>query len=126
MKNGLIQYPNGTKRWFKDGQLHRDDGPAVEHKSGDRSWFKNGQRHREDGPAIEWANGYRSWYKDGKLHKEDGPAVIWAIGECEWFINGQRYSFNEWCEASNQSPMEKAMLRLRYSVPLEIEQNHPV
>ena len=33
----------------------------------------NGQLHREDGPAIEWANGYKGWWRDGKLRREDSP-----------------------------------------------------
>ena len=28
----------------------------------DKFWYKNGERHREDGPAIEFANnGYKAW-----------------------------------------------------------------
>ena len=36
------------------------------HDSGTRSWFVNGQLHREDGPAIEYADGTRSWYVNGQ------------------------------------------------------------
>jgi hypothetical protein len=40
-------------------------------------WFLNGKLHREDGPAVEWTNGSKSWYLNGNLHREDGPAIEW-------------------------------------------------
>ena len=59
-------YPGGTKYWFLNGQLHREDGPAVEGASGTKNWYLNGQLHREDGPAIEGANGCKCWFLNGK------------------------------------------------------------
>lgn len=47
---------NGTKRWYKDGFLHREDGPAIEWSDGDKYWYTNNLLHREDGPAIECVN----------------------------------------------------------------------
>ena len=46
-------------RWYYNAanQLHREGGPAIEHKSGANGWYQNGLRHRTDGPAIIWANG---------------------------------------------------------------------
>jgi len=57
----------GTKRWYLNNQLHREDGPAVEYYTGDKAWYLYGQLHRIDGPATEWFNGYKSWYFRGKL-----------------------------------------------------------
>ena len=34
MKNGLEIDEYGTKYWYKDGKLHRDDGPAIEYING--------------------------------------------------------------------------------------------
>ena len=48
----------------------------------------NGELHREDGPAIEWANGDQAWYINGKCHREDGPAFERANGTKEWWIKG--------------------------------------
>lgn len=48
-----------------------------------------GQLHREDGPAIEWADGIKEWYLNGKLHRTDGPAIEWADGTKHWYIDGQ-------------------------------------
>ena len=38
MKNGLVIDSYGTKRWYQNGQLHREDGPAVEYADGTKSW----------------------------------------------------------------------------------------
>jgi ribosomal protein L21E len=80
---------NGTKEWYLNGQLHREDGPAVECANGKKYWYLNGQRHREDGPAVECANGHKSWHLNGQRHREDGPAVECANGTKEWYLNGQ-------------------------------------
>jgi hypothetical protein len=56
----------GTRRWHKNGKLHRDDGPACERSDGTKAWYQNGLRHREDGPAIEGSDGHKAWYINGK------------------------------------------------------------
>lgn len=45
--------PMAQKRWYVNGVLHREDGPAV---IGDatKQWFVHGIRHRVDGPAVEF------------------------------------------------------------------------
>ena len=58
--------------------------------NGGRAWQVNGQLHREDGPAVEYADGYRAWYFNGQRHRTDGPAIILSNGTCAWYINGQR------------------------------------
>jgi len=65
MRNGLIVDFNGDKYWFKDDQLHREDGPAVEDADDTKYWFQNGRLHREDGPAVEYAGGVTRWYFKG-------------------------------------------------------------
>lgn len=35
-----------------------------------RSWWRNGERHREDGPAVEWSYGSREWWLHG-VRQED-------------------------------------------------------
>ena len=56
--------------------------------NGTKYWYLNGKLHREDGPAIEYANGEKQWYLNDKLHREDGPAVELANGETRYYING--------------------------------------
>ena len=61
--------PNGTKHWFLNdefGEMHREDGPAIERANGDKMWFLNGEVHREDGPAFDYANGAKEWFLNGE------------------------------------------------------------
>ena len=85
-----------TKRWYNlNGELHREDGPAIELANGSKFWYVNGKRHREDGPAVECTNGYKEWYLNGKYHRENGPAVEWADGYKEWYRHGEVYDPTE-------------------------------
>ena len=48
-------------KYFKDGFLHRDDGPAVVINEGDprhemKAWYQHGKIHRDDGPALMKVN----------------------------------------------------------------------
>jgi hypothetical protein len=81
---------DGTKRWYLNGELHREDGPAIECANGTKWWYLNGKIHREDGPAIECANGTKWWYLNGKRHREDGSAIEWANGTKEWYFHGEK------------------------------------
>ena len=66
MTNPIID-EYGTKYWHNSqGEVHREDGPAIEYPDGSKKWYKNGLLHREDGPAIEWINGGQEWYINGK------------------------------------------------------------
>lgn len=40
---GYTEYSNGSKEWFLDGVLHREDGPAAEFSSGDKFWYYHGE-----------------------------------------------------------------------------------
>lgn len=85
----------GARTWWRDGRLHRDDGPAVERPDGRREWWRDGQRHRADGPAIECADGYRSWYLDGQRHRDDGPAIERPDGSRSWWRDGRQVAGEE-------------------------------
>jgi hypothetical protein len=61
----------GGKYYYnKKEQFHRLDGPAVEYPDGYKLWYQNGEHHRIDGPAVEYPNGRRYWYfrGQGPLH----------------------------------------------------------
>jgi len=81
---------DGNKHWLLNGELHREDGPAVECANGDKCWYLNDKLHREDGPAVEYPNGSKHWYLNGELHREDGPAIEWASGYKEWYVDGKQ------------------------------------
>ena len=38
----------GTKRYWKDGWLHRDDGPAIEYKNGRKYWYIEQKEYTEE------------------------------------------------------------------------------
>jgi hypothetical protein len=90
-----IERANGSKSWYQNGQLHRLDGPAMEIINGDKYWCQNDKYHRLDGPAIECANGDKYWCQNDKYHRLDGPAVECANGRKEWWIDGIKYTDEE-------------------------------
>jgi len=66
---------DGNKRWYLNGKIHREDGPAIEYANGTKEWYLNDKRHREDGPAVERADGSKFWYLNGK---EIDQLVFWV------------------------------------------------
>ena len=93
---GMIEESDGTKKWYLNGELHREDGPAIEEINGSKHWYLNGELRREDGPAIEYSNGSKYWYLNGRYHREDGPAIEHSDGTKSWYINDQKYSENKY------------------------------
>ena len=81
---------DGTKEWWLNNKLHREDGPAVEYPDGTKWWYLNGKLHREDGPAVESPDGTKKWYLNNKIHREDGPAIENPDGKKEWYLNSYR------------------------------------
>jgi hypothetical protein len=83
---------DGTKRWRNQkGQLHRTDGPAIEHVSGHKEWWRNGQWHRTDGPAYEGAN-----------------------GDKEWWVDDQPLTFTEWVDRVAVTEQERTLLMIKF------------
>jgi hypothetical protein len=90
MTNPIID-SGGNKRWQNEyGQLHREDGPAIEYADGGKSWWINGEVHRENGPAEDYVSGYRAWSIHGIEHREDGPAIEYGDGRKEWYLQGKQ------------------------------------
>jgi len=58
-------------------------------QSGNIAYTKDGEYHREDGPAIVFSDGMQIWCRNGKQHREDGPAIIYIDGTQEWYENGE-------------------------------------
>ena len=48
------------------------ESEKVAEPDGTESWYSNGQLHREDGPAVVWADGTQGWYRNGS--EVDPPA----------------------------------------------------
>ena len=87
--------PDGSEAWCQYGRLHREDGPAKTSADGTQSWYRRGKLHRLDGPARLDADGTEWWYRNGKLHREDGPAVTWNDGLVGWYIDGVSLTIHE-------------------------------
>lgn len=93
---------DGDKFWRdKNGEFHREDGPAIEFANGDVKWYRHGVIHRDGGPAYQDSKGAEVWYSNGKVHREDGPAMISSSRSHKyWFLDGKRYyKKEEWFEA---------------------------
>ena len=56
---------------------------------GSKSWYLNNKIHREDGPAIEWPDGTKFWCLNGKLLTQEehrsatNPAKELTVAEIE-------------------------------------------
>ena len=98
MKQGLYINKLGVKRWYKDDELHCDDGPAVVFFNSSKCWYQWGKIHRTNGPAVEYDDGTTKWYNTGKLHRTDGPAVEFSGGRKLWYLNGEEFTQEQWQE----------------------------
>jgi len=79
------KYNVDSVRYYRNGILHRDDGPAIEH-DGDEYWYQNGRLHRDEGPAIEYSFGKKVWYQYGNRHRNNGPAAEYPAGEKDYYL----------------------------------------
>jgi hypothetical protein len=67
----------GTVAYYLNGELHREDGPAIEMKDGRKAYYLNGLRHRIDGPAIEYLDVYKKWWlNDVELTEEEHTRLV--------------------------------------------------
>lgn len=53
--------PDGTQTWYLNGELHREDGPAILYIDGSEEWYHHDQKHRVDGPSLTRKNGGQKW-----------------------------------------------------------------
>lgn len=100
----------GNQRWYLNGHLHREDGPAVILRDGTMIWYQHGKIHREDGPAKIKSNGNKFWYYQNKklpndqnerncvlikhsiniiLQSESDGHNIDTIGNQHWYLDGK-------------------------------------
>lgn len=128
-----VIYPSGRKEWYvngelvhllsasgdqefyKQGRLHREDGPAVICANDTKKWYIDGKLHREDGPAITYPSGHKEYYKQGLLHREDGPAIIYADDTKDYYLNGQEVA----AVFVEGTPEQKEIARTQYKMQLQ-------
>jgi len=67
--------------YFKTGNLIRhsfNDEPAIIYDNGTKYWYKDGLIHRDNNlPACIWSDGSYSFYKNGKKY--------WIINDTEYY-----------------------------------------
>ena len=88
-----------SERWYVDGYLCREDGPACIHYYSDgtveeESWWLDRKLHRTDGPA------YVSYHDDGRVYTED------------WAINGRDLNDSEIAEIKWRIAFDKGMMEV--------------
>ncbi len=87
IKCAYVIHTDTNTKWYLGTELHRIDGPAIEHANGDKGWYLNNKRHRIDGPAVEYTNGDKAWYFYNKLHHINGPTINYNDGYKAWYFN---------------------------------------
>jgi len=74
------------KYWLDSyGDLHREDGPAIEYADGSKWWYIYGKFHREDGPAIEVDEYKEYWLEDIQYTEEEYWKKIKELNKCKLF-----------------------------------------
>lgn len=68
--------------WYRDGKIHRDNGPAIILKSlkyNYYAWFQNNLLHNNKNPSIVIKDTYSQsyyWHNNNKLDRVAGPAFL--------------------------------------------------
>lgn len=52
LKTSMSAFSGGTRIWKAKGNLHREDGPAVEYASGSKEWWLDGKMVRVEHPRA--------------------------------------------------------------------------
>jgi hypothetical protein len=68
---------HGSIRWYRDYKLNRDlDFPSAIWTSGHREWYKNGKLHRENGPAVIYEDSETEyWLNDNRKYTHPSKAL---------------------------------------------------
>ena len=100
-------------------------GHVVKKDQSGRAWFKNGLLHRKDGPAVvDFCGIQKLWYQNGQLHRENGPAVI-DIGTSKesWYLDGYRAAVQSLSEFREWSKYHKKTIGIVNKIHRIIEQD---
>ena len=74
-----VEIQKNSRLWFDDDYMvSRLYGPAVDNCVGSYTWYKNGKIHREDGPAILYSDGWITefYLNDVRYDKEEYEIII--------------------------------------------------
>jgi len=103
--SGIAQWWNGDKCWYKKGNLHREDGPAIECSDGRKEWYKEGKLHRIDGPAMEYLDEIKTWYIEDNLYS---PEDLSDLINSSFYLGKEKGQYNlEWLRFLAEEEIEK-------------------
>lgn len=68
----IVKRLDGGVEYHTNGVPDREDGPAVISGKWDLLWYKNGELHNLDGPAIRRPNGITEYWVDGWITSQCG------------------------------------------------------
>jgi hypothetical protein len=110
-KDSLQEYLSAE---YSGINYHRDEGPAVERNDtdGERFWYKEGHLHREDGPAVTNKLGLEKWFFEGRLHRTDGPAIVYPNGKTAFYLHGEQYAEEDFKRKTEKKQVEMTMEEL--------------
>lgn len=102
IENGIEILEDGTKVYYKDGYVHRDDDlPAIEYSENSnglpsaQGWYQFGKLHRIGKPAFVQPDvGIITYYENGLMHRIDGPAQEINGHPLNWAYKGKRFDCN--------------------------------
>lgn len=94
--------PQGLTIYLKNGQIHRENGPAVTQQFGNirkEMWCLQNKLHRNNNEPAYICNIHQpssstfkyKWYRNGHLHRSNGPAVLNQL-----LKDGQMYEKRMW------------------------------
>ena len=73
LPNGRHILSGGVQIYIKDGQKHRENGPAeINTRTGYQAWFLHGVKSRKGAPAVIYPGGGTvEFWEDGKLLRRE-------------------------------------------------------
>jgi len=83
------------QQWHTHGMRHRDGDKPAWIKDDVMLFYKNGEMHRDDGPAWEGIT-EQKWYRHNQLHRLDGPAVEGLKIAPQWYLDGYAITMQQW------------------------------
>lgn len=107
--------------WTGRGILHSiNDEPGVIEPDGTKKWYWRGELHRTNGPAVVETNGNSRWYSRGVLHRADGPAVSYSDSKRDsWAVFGITItSWEEFQHITESSDEKMLLLKIKYGTTI--------
>ena len=81
IKQGWHENEFGDRNHYVDDNRHSiNDEPSLEYSNDSYNvWHKDGQWHRETGPALIWTNGKKEYYFKHKEYSDIKSDLEWLL-----------------------------------------------